>query len=179
MTSLIRSNYSFIYYEYQFTQYYTRRNLFSILLNQTKLRLYILFTIFRLIWIQTKFCLIPNQLDNVKYNLISVWFNKIRKTLLYDYYCWNNAMKCVNLPRIEWLVRLMSLLWQYFPHYSSLLFSWTGKTSTIRNFESLKLYFINRFELSSHCINYWKLFFHKQIWTVKPLYKLLKAFLAS
>ena len=35
----------------------------------------------------------------------------------------------------------------------------------------------DKFELSCHYISYWKLFFHCQIWTVKPLYKLLKAFL--
>ena len=34
---------------------------------------------------------------------------------------------------------------------------------------------IDRFELLSHYISYWKPFFHWQIWTVNPLYKLLKA----
>ena len=33
---------------------------------------------------------------------------------------------------------------------------------------------IDRFEQSNHYISYWKLFFHWQIWTVKPLYKIMK-----
>ena len=40
------------------------------------------FTIFRLIWIQTEVNLVPNQSKDGKYNLISVWFNKIWKTFL-------------------------------------------------------------------------------------------------
>ena len=39
----------------------------------------IVFTIFRLIWIQTDFHLDPNQSENGKYNLISGRFNKISK----------------------------------------------------------------------------------------------------
>ena len=42
----------------------------------------IVFTIFRLIWNQTDVRLVPNQLENSKYNLISVWFNKIWKIFL-------------------------------------------------------------------------------------------------
>ena len=38
----------------------------------------IVFTIFPLIWNQTDVRLVPNQSQNVDYNLISVWFNKIR-----------------------------------------------------------------------------------------------------
>ena len=37
----------------------------------------IVLNIFRLIWHQTDFRLVPNQTGNSKYNLISVWFNKI------------------------------------------------------------------------------------------------------
>ena len=48
---------------------YTQRNLFEILLNQPEIRLYLSF--FRLIWIQTKVHLDPNQSENGKYNLIS------------------------------------------------------------------------------------------------------------
>ena len=40
------------------------------------------FTIFRLIWIQTDVRLVTNQPENGKYNLISVGFNKISKRLL-------------------------------------------------------------------------------------------------
>ena len=37
----------------------------------------IVFTIFPLIWHQTDVCLVPNQWENGKFNLISVGFNKI------------------------------------------------------------------------------------------------------
>ena len=42
----------------------------------------IVFTIFRLIWIQTNIRLDPNQTENSKYNLISVSFDKISKRCL-------------------------------------------------------------------------------------------------
>ena len=42
----------------------------------------IVFTIFWLIWNQTDIHLVPNQLENGKYNLISVWLNKISKIFL-------------------------------------------------------------------------------------------------
>ena len=42
----------------------------------------IVFTMHRLIWIQTDVCFDPNQLKNGKYNLISVWLNKIWKEFL-------------------------------------------------------------------------------------------------
>ena len=35
-----------------------------------------------LIWNQPEFCLVSNQLENGKYNHISVWFNKIQKISL-------------------------------------------------------------------------------------------------
>ena len=41
----------------------------------------IVYTIFRLIWNQTDFRLVTNQSKNGKYNLISVWFNKIPKKI--------------------------------------------------------------------------------------------------
>ena len=37
----------------------------------------IVFTIFRLIWNQTDFRLVPNQSENSKYSRISLWFNEI------------------------------------------------------------------------------------------------------
>ena len=58
---------------------YTQRNLFEILLNQTEIRLYLLFSD----WFGTakqhpnSISLVPNHSENGKYNLISVWFNKI------------------------------------------------------------------------------------------------------
>ena len=42
----------------------------------------IVVTIFLLIWNQTVIRLIPNQSEKGKYNLISVWFNKISKRFL-------------------------------------------------------------------------------------------------
>ena len=55
------------------------QNLIKLTRNQ------IIFTIFRLIWIQTDVRLDPNQSENGKYNLISGWFNKIKKLFLYVY----------------------------------------------------------------------------------------------
>ena len=52
------------------------RNLIELNGNQ------IVFIIFRLIWNQTDVRLVPNQLENGKYNLISVRFNKISKIFL-------------------------------------------------------------------------------------------------
>ena len=43
----------------------------------------IVFTILRLIWIQTDFRLDPNQSENGKYNLISGWFNKISRKKIF------------------------------------------------------------------------------------------------
>ena len=62
--------------------HYTQRNLCEILLNQTETRLV---TIFQLIWNQTDVRLVPNQSENEKYNLTSVWFNKISKRFLCVY----------------------------------------------------------------------------------------------
>ena len=55
------------------------RNLIKSTWNQ------IVFTIFRLIWIQTDVRLDPNQSENGKYNLISDWLNKIKKKILCVY----------------------------------------------------------------------------------------------
>ena len=48
----------------------------------------IVFTIYRLISIQTDVRLVPNQSENGKYNLISVWFYKISKKLLWVSDCY-------------------------------------------------------------------------------------------
>ena len=55
----------------------TQRNLFEILLNQTEIRLYLSCTD----WFGTKRSvrLVPNKSMRGKYNIISVWFNKISK----------------------------------------------------------------------------------------------------
>ena len=51
-----------------------------ILFNWTEIIMYLPFPIdFRLIWNQTDVLLGPSQSENIKYNLISVWFNKIPK----------------------------------------------------------------------------------------------------
>ena len=64
---------------------YTQRNLFEILLNQTEIRLYLPFSD----WFGTSngLCLFafPNQSEDSKYNLISVWFNNISKIFLSVY----------------------------------------------------------------------------------------------
>ena len=55
------------------------------ILNQNQ----IVLIIFRLIWNQTDVHLVQNQWKNGKYNLISLWFNKISKRFLYAYNRWN------------------------------------------------------------------------------------------
>ena len=59
-----------------FVQTCTQRNIIKSNRNQ------IVFTIFRLNCNQTDVHLVPNQLETGKYNLISVWFNKISKRFL-------------------------------------------------------------------------------------------------
>ena len=64
--------------------FYTHRNLFEILLNQTEVRLHLPFSD----WFGAangRVRLIPNQSEIGKYNLISVWFNKISKIFLCVY----------------------------------------------------------------------------------------------
>ena len=60
---------------------YTQRNIFEILLNQPEISFYLPFSD----WFETKqtlsFC-VPNQLEKGKYNLISVWFNKVPRRFL-------------------------------------------------------------------------------------------------
>ena len=70
------------------TDHTHRENLFKILLNQTAIRLYLPFS--DRFWNQTDFCLVPNQLENGKYNLISVWFSNISKIFLcvYSFRIW-------------------------------------------------------------------------------------------
>ena len=70
-------------YWFQSLDEYTQRNLFEILLNQPEIGLYLSFSGW--FWIQTDIRLDPNQLENGKYNLTSVWFNKISKIFLCVY----------------------------------------------------------------------------------------------
>ena len=75
--------YSFYYHVFHKCDaywWYTQRNLFEIVLNQSRNQ--ILFTIFQLIWNQTDVRLDPSQSKNGKYNLILGWFNKISKIFL-------------------------------------------------------------------------------------------------
>ena len=59
----------------------THRNIFGSLLYQTEIRLYLqLLFVFQLLIYRS-----PNQSENGKYNLISVWFNKIPKMFLSVY----------------------------------------------------------------------------------------------
>ena len=71
---------------------YTQRNNFEILLNQSEIWLYLPYSD----WFGTASgrcpCAVPNQSDNGKYNLISVWFIKISKVFL-----------CVSRPSsLDW-----------------------------------------------------------------------------
>ena len=72
----------------------------------------IIFTIFRLIWIQTDVRLVPNQSRSGKYNLISGRFNNISKIFL-----------CVCIPKTwqiyssfmnEFPLNILSLAWRFF-----------------------------------------------------------------
>ena len=101
----------------------------------------IVFTILRLIWNQTDVRLVPNQSENGKYNLISVWFNKISRRFICvcdfsEIYMRRNSnvitpgfflapkLKCnysrifpvhaANLPLIVWAV------WRFCPTFPSL-----------------------------------------------------------
>ena len=62
--------------EYKHTTEKSFRNLIKSTRNQ------IVFTISRLIWNRTDIRLVPNQSENGKYSLISVWLNKISKRFL-------------------------------------------------------------------------------------------------
>ena len=64
------------------------RNLIKTNWNQT------VFTIFWLTWNQTYVCLVPNQSENGKYNLIWGWFKKISLCARIIYHRWTN-MKCI------------------------------------------------------------------------------------
>ena len=63
-----------------FRRLYTKRNWFIFLVKLNRNQ--IVFTIFRLILIQTDVRLDQNQSENVKYNLITCWFNLILKRFL-------------------------------------------------------------------------------------------------
>ena len=54
-----------------------QRNIFWIFLNQTKILIVI--SLFRLIWHQTKLCLVSNQSEKCNHNLNLVWLIKNRK----------------------------------------------------------------------------------------------------
>ena len=68
----------------------TFRNLIKSNRNQ------IVITIFRLIWNDTDVRLVPHLSQNGKYNLISVWFNKVSKNFLYVWmssiFSWNRKI---------------------------------------------------------------------------------------
>ena len=77
----------------------TQKNIFENLSNQTEIRLYLPCTD----WVGTanEHCpfAVPNQSENGKYNLISVWFNKISKTFLCVYNSQEAAIEAPLKPR--------------------------------------------------------------------------------
>ena len=75
------------------------RNLIKSTRNQ------IVFTIFRLIWNQTDVRLVINQSENGKYNLISVWYNKISK----KYICVCSVKRASSTPNTS---DFLTELWQ-------------------------------------------------------------------
>ena len=92
----------------------------------------IVFTILQFIWNQTDVRLVSNWSENGKYNLISVWFNKIWKRFLCVYLCylllWRSIKCCslINLVSILILINLNELIllihsgW----NYKSVLITW-------------------------------------------------------
>ena len=68
------------------TIYQRKRNLFEILLHETEIRLYLPFSDWFLKANRHGPFAVPNQLENVEYNLISVWFSKISKRGLRMFY---------------------------------------------------------------------------------------------
>ena len=81
------------------------RNIFAILLYQTEIRLYLPCTD----WFETEngqcpFA-VPNQSENGKYNIISVWFNKIPKQIL----CIQARNRAVNSPDMHFDIHLFFL----------------------------------------------------------------------
>ena len=69
-------------------------------------RIQIVFTIFRLIWVQTAVCLVPNHSENGNYNLISGSFNEISKIFL----CVRSGKQiCVSF-QIHWNEIVMTII---------------------------------------------------------------------
>ena len=65
----------------------------------------IVFTIFPLIWNQTELYLVPNQSENVNYNLIMIWFNNIQKI---NIPCTCMLIDCLNTFQLFCFVRFPS-----------------------------------------------------------------------
>ena len=76
-------------------------------------RNHIVFTILRSIWNQTDVRLIPNQLEDSKYNLISVWLNKIWKIFVSVHIHPRRARKSLSLGLRSSPSRLQK--WIYIP----------------------------------------------------------------
>ena len=100
----------------------TYREIFSeILLNQTQIRLYLTFSD----WFGTKrtvFVWFQNQSENVKYNLIWVWFNKIsEKKILCMCMTWKPGIGITGIIYKDWLciIDLSNNLFQFVRNTSS------------------------------------------------------------
>ena len=72
--------------------FFTKRNFHGNLSNQTEIRLYLPFSDW--VWTTNEHCpfAMPNQSENGKYNLISVWFNKIPREKI-SLYVWEKKNK--------------------------------------------------------------------------------------
>ena len=107
----------------------------------------IVFTIFRLIWNQKDVHLITKQLEKGKYNLITVWINKISKRIL-----------CVQFwPNFRWI-----LVW---------LFSMTGNfsmtlTPLVKTETLVKIKTLLRHNVTIPINKPWGFFFGKRNYTM-------------
>ena len=72
----------------------------------------IIFTIFRLIWNQTDVHSVPNQRENGKYNLISLWSNKISLCeSLYGWIrCWVSMQNILAEKRVLFSCQIMRII---------------------------------------------------------------------
>ena len=72
----------------------------------------IVFSIFRLIWNQTEVRLVPNPSVRGKYNLISVWYNKISKRFFCVYY----VKHCKHISVLSSLINFEHNFIKYYLH---------------------------------------------------------------
>ena len=87
------------------TLWHSQKTFWNLIISN---RNHIVFTLFRLIWIQTDVCLVPNQTENIKYNLFSGWFDKISKRFL----CVNTC-SLLSIESGDWMLRCFSSCIQF------------------------------------------------------------------